>query len=92
VDARRTPGRVLQREPMYQCAQAIIEWWSTWTAALREPGLIATKTGLVPADYRFGFHEDEHVGPSQTKPPEGDPEQPIGSNDPGAPTVSGKRG
>jgi hypothetical protein len=91
VDARRTPGGVIQRQPMDQCAQAGIEWRSTWTAALREPAPIATKTGLVPADYRLGFHEDEHVGPSQPKPPEGDPEQPISSNDAGTPTVSGKR-
>src|SRR5258707_4436904 len=92
VDARRTPGRVLQRQPMYQCAQAGIEWRSTSTAALREPGPIAPKTGLVPADHRLGFHEDEHLGPSQPKPPQGEPEQSVGGNDSGTPTTSGKRG
>ena len=36
-------------------------------------------------DYRLGFHEDEHVGPSQ-------PEQPVGGNHAGTLPVSGKRG
>src|SRR5216684_8648115 len=33
VDARRTPGRVLQCHPMYQGAQAGFDWRSTSTAA-----------------------------------------------------------
>src|SRR6516165_10303966 len=78
VDARRTPSRVLQRQPMYQCAEAGIDWRSTSTAALRAPGPIATKAGLVPAEHRVGFHEDQHVGPSQPKPPQGEPEQSLG--------------
>src|SRR6266852_7451900 len=77
---------------MYQCAQAGINWRSASTAALREPGPITTKTGLVPTDHRLGFHEDEHVGPSQPKPPQGEPEQSVGGNDAGTLTVSGKRG
>jgi hypothetical protein len=47
---------------------------------------------LVPADYGLGFHKDEHVGPSQPKLPEDDPEQPIAGNDARTPTASGKRG
>src|SRR5258708_12116136 len=90
VDARRTPGRVLQRQPMDQCAQAGIDWRSTSTAALREPGPIATKTGLVPSDHCLGFHEDEHVGPSQPNPPPGESEQSGGGNETGTPTRSGQ--
>ncbi len=92
VDARRTPGRVLQCHPMYQGAQAGLDWRSPWTAAPREPGPIATKTGLVPADHRLGFHEDKHVGPSQPQPPQGEPEKSVGGNDAGTLTVAGKHG
>src|SRR5216684_2238794 len=55
VDARRTPSQVLQRHPMYQCAEAGIDRRSTSTATLREPGPIAPKTGSVPADHGAGF-------------------------------------
>src|SRR6266849_1090653 len=41
---------------------------------------------------RCRFHEDEHVGPSEPKPPQDEPEQSVGSNDAGTVTVSGKRG
>ncbi len=92
VDARRTPGRVLQCHPMYQGAQAGFDWRSTSTAAPREPSPIATKAGLVLADHCLGFDEDKHVGPSQPKSPQGEPEQSVGGNDAGTLTVSGKRG
>src|SRR5216684_1718291 len=36
VDARRTPGRVLQCHLMYQGAQAGLDWRSTSMAVLRE--------------------------------------------------------
>jgi hypothetical protein len=45
----------------------------------------------VPADHRVRLHEDEHIGPSQPKPPQGEPEQSVGRNDAGTPTVSDKR-
>src|SRR5713226_6010132 len=92
VDARRTPGRVLQCHLMYQGAQAGLDWRSTSTAAPREPGPIATKTGLVPADHCLGFDEDEHLGPSQPNPPQGEPEQSVGGNDAGTLPFSCKHG
>src|SRR6266849_505682 len=53
---------------MCQCAEAGLDWRSTSTAALREPGPIATKLAWCQADHCLGFHEDEHLGPSQPAP------------------------
>jgi len=46
----------------------------------------------MPPDHRLGLHEDKDVKPARPQPTEHDPEQSVGSADPGPATAVGEGG
>ena len=44
----------------------------------------------MPPDHRLGLDEHEEVDPARPQPTEGDPQQPVGSQNPGAATALGE--
>jgi hypothetical protein len=73
VDSRRSPLRVLSRNPLNEFPYLAADPRAT-TPRTGTPTPVETKTGTVPADYRLWFHDQEDIAPSRPQTPKRGPE------------------
>jgi hypothetical protein len=76
VDSRRSPRRVLDRHAFNEIPQFPVDLRPAAPGS-GAPAPIETKTGTVPADDRFRFHDDENLAPAGPQTPKGRPEQSV---------------
>ena len=76
VDPRRSPRRILGRDALNE----IPHFFSDSRPATRRTGTpapVEAKTGTMPADYRFWFHDNENLAPVRPEAPKRGPEQSV---------------
>jgi hypothetical protein len=76
VDSRGSPARILFRHEPDRVTN-LASYSGPPALASGSPPPIEAKTGAMPADYGFGLHDDEHLGPAGPDLPQCGPEQTV---------------
>ena len=76
VDPRRSPCRVLDGHALDEIPDFPVDPRSA-TTRTGTPTPVEAKTGTVPADYGFWFHDDENIAPAAPKTSKHRPEESV---------------
>ena len=87
VDPRRSPRRVLDRHAFDEIPHFLVDPGPP-TSGSGTPAPVEAKTGTVPADDRFRFHDEENLAPAGPETPKSRPEQSVQGTELGAPAFS----
>jgi len=76
MDPRRSPRGIFGSNPLNDFPYFLVNLWPPSTT-MRTPPPVQTKTGTVPAHYRFWLHDYQDIAPARPETPEHDPEYSI---------------